>query len=331
MLLAAGFARAEKFDANAPYRGRLNYDVGNHEAVLEKMTEAQAFDIEAMTKCNCGLNKLDVPNPRCRQTYQKLFDKPEFNIKLVLGYVDVTPQPYSLDKIYRHALYDLMVRKPCPVGAQLCAFKQDPDDDERFTKIIRGPDGKPRTVVVTLVNSSLTGYRAKDDARGAEQEEKSEHAQNTLLDFCHSDFTMFMGHARSHCGLGTFPPFLYNIPTKMQNGETAEVAHVNYAQECKQRKTMDKISNSLQQCQPKVFSQLACRSNPNMDRLLTKYPQMITQRSKTYTWPMDWPFQVVGTLEGLLGQVCDPGTLEKMVNPPFTDPNGAMTYNNFFK
>lgn len=313
-------ARAHAWEEGAKYHGKAKYSVGDQQQVFDRLTEAQISNADILSDCHCSLPFLPVDeNPSCRKDYAKLFDKPVVNMKIILGYFDIPPQQYSIDRIFRAALKRKILEKPCPPNSYLCEFKPVDDDGEKFQKVIRGPDGRSRTVVITLVTSSYTTSRALNEKYADEQEAQSEHAEEELLGFKDTSLTMFIGHARTRCGLGTYIPPLRPLPDGTPT--------VDYREECK-RGTMAKIANALAQHQPKMFSQIACRSNPGMDKLLAKYPNMATQRTKKFSWPEDWPYEVYGTLNGLLGQVCEP-TLSRMINPPITDPSGRLKFSGF--
>lgn len=310
------------------YNGQLNnYNMGKMADVYEKLTEAQVAAANVMSNCDCSLPYLPVgQNPKCRKAYENFYDKPIVNMKIVLGYADIQnpPRPYSIDPIFRASLVKKMTERACEPNDNLCGFQQVRGNDEKFFKQITGPDGKPRTVVITLVRSSYTTRRDLNEKYSDIQEAYSDHAEKTLLDFKDTALTMFIGHARAVCGLGThIPPIRYD-----QAGQPADV---DYAQEC-ERGTMDKISAALQKSQPKMFSQIVCGSNRNMPNLLSKYPNMASQSrvSGHLGWINDWPYQVYGTLNGLLGQVCEP-TLSRMINPNVVDPNGHLQFANFQK
>jgi hypothetical protein len=314
------------FATAGKYGGELNdYNMGSADAVYQKLTEAQAAAVNIMSNCNCSLPYLPVgENPKCRKAYENLYDKPVVNMKIVLGYADVQnpPRPYSIDPIFHASLVKKMTEKNCEPNDNLCGFQQARDNAEKFFKRINGPDGKPRTVVIHLVRSSYTTRRDLNEKYADIQESYSEHAEKTLLDFKDTAVTMFVGHARTTCGLGTHIP-------PIRNNEAGQPVDVDYAQEC-QRGTMDKIAAALEQNRPKLFSQIVCGSNPAMPKLLAKYPGMASQSRVTghLGWVNDWPYQVYGTLNGLLGQVCEP-TLSQMINPNVVDPRGHLQFKNF--
>lgn len=299
--------------------------MGSKDDVYEKLTEAQVAAAGVMANCQCSLPYLPIgQNPECRKSYENLYDKPIVNMKIVLGYADVQnpPRPYSIDPIFRASLVKKLTQSACQPTDNVCGFHPVSGNDEKFVKRITGPDGKPRTVVITLVRSSYTTRRDLNEKYADIQQAMSEHAENTLLDFKDTALTMFIGHARAVCGLGThLPPIRYN--------ESGQPVDVDYAKEC-ERGTMDKIANALAQNQPKMFSQIVCGSNRNMPKLLAKYPKMATQSRVAghLGWVNDWPYQVYGTLNGLLGQVCEP-TLSRMINPSVVDPGGHLKFSNF--
>ena|GEM_PF-6867269 len=319
------------FATAGKYGGQLkDYNMGSKDEVYQKLTEAQVAAANVMSNCNCSLPYLPVDeNPECRKAYENLYDKPVVNMKIVLGYADVQnpPRPYSIDPIFRMSLVNKMTEHydhpdQCAPTDNLCGFRPDPKNSEKFYKRINGPDRKPHTVVITLVHSSYTTRRDLNEKFADIQEAQSDHAEKTLLDFKDTAVTMFIGHARTTCGLGThIPPIRYN--------ESGQPVDVDYAQEC-QRGTMDKIAAALEQNRPKLFSQIVCGSNPAMPKLLAKYPGMASQSRVTghLGWVNDWPYQVYGTLNGLLGQVCEP-TLSQMINPNVVDPRGHLQFKNF--
>ncbi len=109
---------------------------------------------------------------------------------------------------------------------------------------------------------------------------------------------------------------------------------MDYAAECVNQGTtfnardLPDFTRSLAVCQPKLLSVFAC-SYKNARKLYDKYPHMGYQRPKVFTYFPDWAYQVYGTLNGLLGQVCEP-QLSQMINPEgYVDPRGEMAFTRF--
>lgn len=320
LILAVTF----QVSADTVYNGRVSTEYGadtyyylNQKGLSDMLTEAQKFDASLMKDCNCrvsNLERLPEQDPGCRKRYRNFYKNKTVNFKIVLGYTDLS-NGYSLDPLFRAELRNMITNPRCPRGAYACGFRQERrGDDENFVKTILGPDNKPRTVRITLVNSSASTVYSYNKANPWLQDEQSQHAEDTFYDFCNTELSMYLGHFRHGCGPG------FTLPTLNANSDPVNSV------ECANH-SFDKMGQALNRCQPKLLSTFAC-SYSNAKQLYDRFPKMGYQRPATFTYFPDWAFQVAGTLNGLMGQVCEPA-FSKMVNPPFIDPKGRMSTTHF--
>src|SRR4051794_273146 len=81
--------------------------------------------------------------PRCRAAYLNLFHGDQLDVRLVFGYKDARPARLVGDRYERAAILDRITNTE---GPDALGFSRDPRDDDHFTRVILGPDGKAKTV-----------------------------------------------------------------------------------------------------------------------------------------------------------------------------------------
>ncbi len=308
----------------AVYNGKLKfrpgsnaepYNPGKYSDVKDRLTEAAEYNSKVLQGCDCQLSKLPVSDPKCEQRYAKLFDKPEVNFKIAFGYRDIN-KDWSVDPYIREALVNRM-KEPCPPNASargqyVCGFKKENEDNADVW--VRELNGKKFRF--TVINSSYSPQASVNQANPRAQERQSQRAQNAFMDFCDTDVSIGVGHGRYGCGLGFFPP-------KWKKNELIDVDW-----ECKNRKTMEQMEAGLTKCQPKLFSMFACKY-PNVAATLKKAAPKTAYQSQLFNWMNDLPYQLYGTLNGLMGQVCGE-KLNQLINPPVIDKTSEMKFSSGF-
>lgn len=147
----------------------------------------------------------EIHEPRCRQAYERLFQKKIIDIRLVFGYKDARPARFVGDRYEKNALIEALMQ-PCTEERFDCGFKRSVNDAELFLKKIRGLDQKLHQVQLRLVQSSV-GPDDDDNRRNPFQAWQSERAQSIFNEgLQQADIVFYNGHSRDGGGPDFSPP-----------------------------------------------------------------------------------------------------------------------------
>jgi hypothetical protein len=155
----------------------------------------------------------------CRRTYLDFYQRDTVDIRFALGYQDSLPQ---VSDLHSQTVITQRLRDPCPGDSDpplmICGFESDPNDANVLIRRQHpGPDGRQRTIRLTITPSSAT-----DDDRvncptrtagvcdkTAAQTAQSERARRNFLDGLErADAVFYLGHARAGGGPDFDPPIL---------------------------------------------------------------------------------------------------------------------------
>lgn len=147
----------------------------------------------------------DDSSPACKKRYQDLYKDGILNIAVGFGYWDNSPYEHVFDQYIANALRRTLT-EPCTRGHNVCGFKGSGDF---FTKIVRGPDGKPNRFTVSLTYGTLTTNNVANTTTLRERQ----YAQcNAAVKKFYgeiargSEVVMYIGHARDGGGPDFCPP-----------------------------------------------------------------------------------------------------------------------------
>lgn len=168
---------------------------------------------------------------QCRDSYQKLFSKPELNWSIYFGYGDGAGEKYTTDMAERD-IFEKEIKAPCPQfrpDIELCDFKADDLISGQYTKQITTKDGRSVTVRLKLFNASLTSEIAVNNARKAEQKKKAKALEKSFLHALETDDIVFYsGHSRHGSGPG-FRPLSKNPLSRFFTGLFRPMASKMYS------------------------------------------------------------------------------------------------------
>jgi hypothetical protein len=183
---------------------------------LKKATLAIAFvTFGVVAVIGLRAPKKTVPHefsdPICQQSYQTLFGKDALDVRLFFGYKDARPARFVADR-YEQMLFVQALLRPCRKDREDCGFAREvathPKGEELFTKSIQGPDGRSRTISLTVTHSSV----GPDDVANREnpfQKWSSQFARESFIDALkNADVVFYNGHSRSGGGPDFDPPVI---------------------------------------------------------------------------------------------------------------------------
>jgi hypothetical protein len=236
------------------------------------------------------------PSPSCRQTYERFYARPGTEIRIIFGYKDTRPTAYVGDRYERLALVETLLG-PCPENFHACGFQRDPDDAERFSRIVPGPDGLPRTLTVRVVQSSV-GPDDRENRQDGFQDWQTRQATSAFYDALTggADAVFYNGHSRDGGGPDFAPPRLV--------GEEGDVDYEWYAAH---HPGLDRLLSELGASSqpPRLLGLFSCVSSGHFAKsilALEKNTALITQRRLLYY--ADALRSLLGAVSALAGKWC---------------------------
>jgi hypothetical protein len=162
--------------------------------------------LTSCTKKKEGTAYEPLSDRSCVPRYKKLYGDSELKISVFFGYKDSRPQRFVGDRYERSQLVQRVLRK-CSKGVpQPCGFQRDPEDLNRFYREIKTPWGQVKSVILTVMDSSLSA----DDQynrRASLQEWKSKDTKRAFHDaLINSHVVLYNGHSRTGGGPDFYPP-----------------------------------------------------------------------------------------------------------------------------
>lgn len=143
----------------------------------------------------------------CKRTYEQLYQKPLAEFLVVFGYKDARPERFVGDR-YERLVFIQRLLAPCVERSGACGFSRDPADADAFTKVITGPDGKPRQVRMRVIGASV-GPDDQENRRDPFQKWKSHYASENFVAGLRSvEVVFYNGHSRAGGGPDFDPPLL---------------------------------------------------------------------------------------------------------------------------
>lgn len=144
-------------------------------------------------------------SPACKKRYEELYKDGYLNIAIGFGYWDNSPYEHVFDQYIANALRRTLT-EPCNRGHNVCGFSRKGDF---FTKIVRGPDGRPNRFTVSLTYGTLTTNNVANTTTLRERQyAQCNAATNKFFGEVArgSEVVMYIGHARDGGGPDFCPP-----------------------------------------------------------------------------------------------------------------------------
>lgn len=317
------------YAAEPPYRGQNKYDVMTEEMLSDQFTEAAGYmgslRFKSAKDCKCTAATFRLPeDPGCFERYARLYDsdKRHVDFRIAFGYYHSADGRGAYDPFFREEFRSRMLT-PCRphTNIHLCGFRPLPTRNanvEVLEKVITTPSGLSKPVRITLTNSAISSDASQANPMLALYRTKD--AERVFFDgLCNADAVFYAGHGRGGGG----PDFAY--PRFVDNDPAKDVDFKSYIKD--PSNGVRRMQAALANCETpaKIISLFGC-PKPIFAKTLEKYaPTTIYQMPAQSTWIQDWPYQLFGTINGLLGQFCEP-ELSKAINSPKIDPSGRMTF-----
>lgn len=295
---------------------QLNYNFGDRREVDEQVTEASTYvsglDLTTVANCREACKNFRLPeDPSCFERYSRIFDgpKPVVDIRIVYGMKNEDTGSLAFDVYLKLGIYDQLI-KPCPPNATdsnvfACGFQRKSSDNGNYLVLerpTRTPSGRTKTVRITLAHSSVDPDIKTVDP--VEQANKSADAEKLFLDgLCESQAVIYDGHGRN----GSGPDF--DLP-KLTRGK---IDYSKYHGE-----GLAKVVKRLASCpesQTPYLTLISCGYRNFPPAIKGVAPRTTLQMSSGHSYTKDDPYLIYGTINGLLGQICEPG-YSRSINAP---------------
>ncbi len=156
----------------------------------------------------------------CRKTYEAFYEGPQVDLKMVFGYKDARPARFVADR-YERMIFIQRLTSDCRGKNMACGFERSREDGDLLTRFIPGPDGKPRKVLLRVIQSSA-GPDDDENRANPFQKWRTRYANLAFLQgLSNADVVFYNGHSRAGGGPDFEPPRL---------GPSQEVAFAWYKQ-----------------------------------------------------------------------------------------------------
>lgn len=154
----------------------------------------------------------------CRAFYEKLYERPELDVRVAFGYMDAPPDEgpmivdgvdyglnYALDG-HARAAFTSWIQRGCSKNQRLCDFREQADDPDLYVK--KGP--RPVRLRVTHASASPVHSRNVEggDLHDLQFRFTRRAEENFLGGLGQADAVLYLGHARGGGGPDFAPPVL---------------------------------------------------------------------------------------------------------------------------
>jgi len=232
---------------------------------------------------------------KCFQTYLRLYEKDEVDMRVVFGYKDARPARFVGDRYERIALVEYLLR-PCAKNFHACGFARIRDDADLLTKTVIGPDGRDKLVNLHVVQASAGPDDDENRKSDSFQAWQSAHATKIFEQgLREADVVLYSGHSRDGGGPDFAPPKL-NYK-----------GHVNYYWYGLKKPGLKAVVRQLRNAKrtPKLFGLLSCTSDKHFSDEVGKVAKpMGLLTSPKLLYYADAMKNLLGTLSALLGMWC---------------------------
>jgi hypothetical protein len=143
----------------------------------------------------------------CRQTYLNFYRNPEIDVKVVFGYKDARPARFVADR-YERMIFIQRLTAKCTKKNFACEFVRSKTDADLLTRKFLGPDGRPRTLFLRAIPSSV-GPDDEENRIDPFQKWRTRYANLAFLQgLTSADAVIYNGHSRAGGGPDFSPPRL---------------------------------------------------------------------------------------------------------------------------
>ncbi len=144
----------------------------------------------------------------CRKTYESFYRGPQVDVKVIFGYKDARPARFVADR-YERMIFIQRLTAACRAnGTFACGFVRSTEDSDLLVKVIPGPDGKERKVLLRVIQSSA-GPDDDENRANPFQKWRTRYANLAFLQgLTHADAVFYNGHSRAGGGPDFEPPRL---------------------------------------------------------------------------------------------------------------------------
>lgn len=253
----------------------------------------------------------------CKATYSKLYAGGKLEIRVVFGYKDARPARFVGDRYERNTVVSYLLA-PCIQDWHACGFSRAENDPDTFRKMVAGPDGGAKEVVLKLVQSSV-GPDDQENRNDTFQKVQSALAETTFLEgLKNAQVVLYHGHSRSGGGPDFEPPRLRKlnfVDSKWYEAETPG---------------LKSLTTALAAGEPAVqlLGLYSCISQGHFARsLAAAKPNLATITNSELLFYTDAMKQLLGTVSGLVGKWCAP-SLEQLLT---ADSSGGTTLQGLFE
>lgn len=240
-------------------------------------------------------------SPECRAAYEKMYDEPELDLRVVFGYKDARPARFVADR-YEHLNFVQKILARCEGEDRACGFVRSDLEADLFLREVPGPDGKPRMVRLRIVHASV----GPDDAKNRKnpfQAWRSRYARETFVDsFAEADAVFYNGHSRAGGGPDFDPPLL------TASGE------VDFSRYRREQPGIRQVLESLgKKPHPGLIGFFSCASDQLfVGRVSRVAPDVGLIASSELLYFSDAMESLTAAVSGLLEMRCEPEYSEKL-------------------
>jgi hypothetical protein len=257
------------------------------------------------------LGKLDAEGQsslaKCQEKYEKIYSKPEIDVRLALGYLDSDDR--SPVDIYLRAA---MIRKlmetcpsdlPTPVSSsrRACGFKQGGvggDNANILTREVTGPLGKKHTIKLTITQSSTSELGIE-----AQERQSNESRDNFIDGMNRADVVFYAGHARKGGGPDFDPPKTFEVK---EGAKTRRAVDYDYYQARKPGLKAMISSLATAENPPKLIGLFGCDTEKHFGREVRKAaPNSATITTFGIQQFETLAGQIFATIDSLMAQQCE--------------------------
>lgn len=252
------------------------------------------------------------PSTPCDRFYDDLYnnthDPSVLAMNFTFGYLENESSSTVSDSYMAQALIE-NVTAECGIEnvSPVCGFRQDVNDGTVFTKEVQLPNGNIKTLRLTIVHSSVSGFDKKNRGELRElQQAQSRRAEEAFLDSLgSSDFPVYAGHWRAGGGPSTFPPDLKNNRVDLKKYKREQVSYHTML------RTLERSPKK-----PKILGLYACNTEKlareDLLRVAPNTATILTGGTKVY--PASHLRHLLTTLDSVLRRRCDPAFNEVLVD-----------------
>jgi hypothetical protein len=236
----------------------------------------------------------------CESSLLDFYKKPVVDLSIVFGYKDARPALFVGDRYEKSALVERLL-EPCVSTDRACGFTRDrAQEPEMLSRIILGPDDKPKTIRIRITESSV-GPNDEANRSDPEQSRQSSHARQAFIEgLSHAEAVFYIGHARNGGGPDFSPP------------QIRKDGHVDYSWYESRRPGLSELLKDLKASAhpPQLLGLFSCFADRHFSKQIrSAAPGVALLTSSGWLYYQDALSQVASALDDLFSLRC-PGGVE---------------------